>query len=389
MQLQLAHQDKQRVPSFFFILHHSIFNVRNFHLFCKIFSCPPPSLNTIIMSSENPLQVIDVSKADQATADELLKAAMGQGFLMIEGHDFTQQEVDELFVLSKNYFEAPFEEKMKYKISENNHGYTAFGAENLDEEHPDKPKGDPKEGFNFACLNLAKGETEEKVPPLFLEEANAAKVKSAILKFKKSVDKILVLLAMGLKVDQANGGADYFLKRHAGNKESGSAFRFLHYPNPKSLNPEEVIRAGAHTDYGGVTLLFQREGEGGLEIHSPITKTWTPVPFVGASPKFKNAGSAPPLVVNIADQLSFWTNGILKSTIHRVKFPKEAQLSGKSRYSIVFFSHPNDDTLLEPVPSEIVKQVKGRGAGYDLEKFGKSLTAGEHLLKRLAATYTY
>ena len=44
---------------------------------------------------------------------------------------------------------------------------------------------------------------------------------------------------------------------------------------------------------------------------------------------------APPLVVNIGDLLSYWTAGLLKSTIHRVKFPKAQEL-GQDRYSIVF-----------------------------------------------------
>ena len=45
---------------------------------------------------------------------------------------------------------------------------------------------------------------------------------------------------------------------------------------------------------------------------------------------------APPLVVNIGDLLSYWTAGLLKSTIHRVKFPAKAQELGQDRYSIVF-----------------------------------------------------
>ena len=65
---------------------------------------------------------------------------------------------------------------------------------------------------------------------------------------------------------------------------------------------------------------------------------------------------APPLVVNIGDLLSYWTAGLLKSTIHRVKFP--AQELGQDRYSIVFFSHPSDNALLEPVPSEIIRKLR-------------------------------
>lgn len=106
------------------------------------------------------------------------------------------------------------------------------------------------------------------------------------------------------------------------------------------------------------------------------------MPYVGASTTAA-PGEAPPIVVNIADQLSFWTAGILKSTIHRVRFPPKVQESGQSRYSIVFFSHPNDETLLEPVPSAMVRRIKDRGAN----SAELAITAREHLNKRLAATY--
>ena len=61
-------------------------------------------------------------------------------------------------------------------------------------------------------------------------------------------------------------GENWFASRYASDSESGSTFRLLHYPCQKSLNPESVIRAGAHTDYGSMTLLFQKENQDGLEI---------------------------------------------------------------------------------------------------------------------------
>ena len=53
-------------------------------------------------------------------------------------------------------------------------------------------------------------------------------------------------------------GENWFASKYASDSESGSTFRLLHYPCQKSLNPESVIRAGAHTDYGSMTLLFQK-----------------------------------------------------------------------------------------------------------------------------------
>ena len=197
--------------------------------------------------------------------------------------------------------------------------------------------------------------------------------------------RILKILAIGLEIEDTEEckGEDWFASRYAPEKESGTTFRFLHYPGQKSELPEEVVRAGAHTDYGSMTLLFQQEGEEGLQIYSPVAKKWQPVPFVGADTK-KFPGAAPPIVVNIADQLSYWTAGLLKLTIHRVVFPPEVQESGKDRYSIVFFSHPNNDTQLEPVPSPLVRSIGGRGAN---KAGAKVITARGHLDKRLASTY--
>lgn len=179
------------------------------------------------------------------------------------------------------------------------------------------------------------------------------------------------------------------------------------------------VRAGAHSDYGSITLLFQRPGQPGLEILTP-EGTWAPVPVQPGKaassdgeqeqpPQQQNGTSSsstgqsfPPILINIGDLLSYWTDGLLKSTVHRVVFPLSEQRSPNSqdRYSIVFFCHPVDQTELVPVPSELVDAHRrqnatrggkvgfGGGAG-DLEPGKRALTAREHLASRLAATYGF
>jgi isopenicillin N synthase-like dioxygenase len=104
-------------------------------------------------------------------------------------------------------------------------------------------------------------------------------------------------------------------------------------------------------------------------------------------PGTENAPS-PPILVNIGDLLSYWTNNLFKSTVHRVVFPKDPGAEGskgEDRYSIAYFGHPVASTVLEPVPSERVKALKGvEGVGPEL---GKPITADEHLMSRLKATY--
>lgn len=179
------------------------------------------------------------------------------------------------------------------------------------------------------------------------------------------------------------------------------------------------MRAGAHSDYGSISLLFQRPGQPGLEILTP-EGTWAPVAVEpdqaqsqSQQQEKEEEGSDypfPPILVNIGDLLSYWTDGLLKSTIHRVIFPAPSDSEWTSdekaqdRYSVVYFCHPVDNTELVPVPSEIVARHReeckrrggragdsgkvGRGGGAGALEFGKkALTASEYLMLRLGATY--
>jgi isopenicillin N synthase-like dioxygenase len=193
------------------------------------------------------------------------------------------------------------------------------------------------------------------------------------------------------QIDQEAGGASWIPDRHQGGP-SGCTLRLLHYPSiPENSDyqPSVDIRAGAHSDYGSITLLFQRPGQPGLEIIPPETRTaersfgptaaWTPVPVF---PPGTENDPSPPILVNIGDLLSHWTNNLLKSTVHRVVFPKEGRHGGEDRYSIAYFGHPVGSTVLEPIPSEMVR-VLGTSNGTGVE----AMTADEHLMSRLKATY--
>ena len=81
--------------------------------------------------------------------------------------------------------------------------------------------------------------------------------------------------------------------------------------------------------------------------------------------------------------MQFWTNGLLKSTVHRVVFPP-GEIN--DRYSIAYFCHPLDHIEIEAVPSDVVKEkAKEMGSGKGSNK--KPITAEGYLKKRLAETY--
>ena len=177
-------------------------------------------------------------------------------------------------------------------------------------------------------------------------------------------NRIHKLFAKGLHISEASGGTEWFSSRHDRSKgPSGSILRLLYYPSiPNSQLPdgETDIRAGAHSDYGSITLLFQLPGQPGLEIRTPSGNSWSPVPV---NPHNE---ATPPILVNIGDLLSYWTGGLMKSTVHRVIFPKanNGETMG-DRYSIAYFCHPLDDAELVEVPSPIVKEYLENNKGQD------------------------
>jgi isopenicillin N synthase-like dioxygenase len=111
---------------------------------------------------------------------------------------------------------------------------------------------------------------------------------------------------------------------------------------------------------------------------------WSPV---AVTPPTTETDPSPPILINIGDLLSHWTNGLFRSTVHRVIFPKEARRGGEDRYSIAFFCHPFNGTLLEQVPSELVLAKKAESGVKEGAGEENAMTAEEHLHQRLKATY--
>lgn len=115
----------------------------------------------------------------------------------------------------------------------------------------------------------------------------------------------------------------------------GGISRLMYYPpskDPRPLDPEhpdKEIGLGAHSDYEIFTILLS-SAVGGLEILSP-ENVWMPAPAV------KDA-----FFINVADFLMRWTNGVYKSTVHRV-----VNRTTEERYSVPFFFSINYDQMIE------------------------------------------
>ena len=125
-----------------------------------------------------------------------------------------------------------------------------------------------------------------------------------------------------------------------------STLRLLHYlpMGGDEVAEKGVWRAGAHTDFDCLTMVFQKTGQGGLQVcpgrGSEDTQIWSNV-----EPRDEL------ITCNIGDMLMRWSDDKLKSTLHRVRMPKQDEYRG-SRYSMAFFCH---DYILQRINVNFAK----------------------------------
>ncbi len=138
-----------------------------------------------------------------------------------------------------------------------------------------------------------------------------------------------------------------------------TVLRIIHYPPvADDANPASV-RAAAHEDINLITLLCESTAAG-LELLQR-DGTWRPVHALDGQ-----------IIVDSGDMLQQWSNGLFKSTTHRVVNPDNSR---ERRFSMPFFVHPRPDVDLTPMP-ECVARTGGEAAF-------PNITAGEYLQQRL------
>lgn len=131
----------------------------------------------------------------------------------------------------------------------------------------------------------------------------------------------------------------------------------------------EAVRYGAHTDYQGFTVLRMDPRQPGLEIE--VDGTWHQVDPDGSDA----------LLINTGDLLQRWTNDRWTSTMHRVSNPSKGSAAEReARLSLVFFTGPRDDALIETLLSEVSSE-RPLQPGY-----AEPVLAGAHLQAKLAAS---
>ncbi|KAL1521306.1 hypothetical protein AB1Y20_020975 [Prymnesium parvum] len=151
----------------------------------------------------------------------------------------------------------------------------------------------------------------------------------------------LMLLLMSLSELALDLPPGYFDKSF---ERPGTLLRIAWYPPqaPGEETAQPQLRYGEHTDFDGFTLL-QREGDSadnpGLEIET-------------AGGEWMAVDSSPgTLTINIGDLLQRWTNRRWRATMHRVAKPAPGSVaSTQGRLSVVYFTGPHPETLVECLP---------------------------------------
>lgn len=293
--------------------------------------------------------VLDLSGAtsgDTSTraevAHRLGNACESLGFLVVTGHGVPDEKVTALLTAAQKFFDAD-EERKRQSMPPSPYifrGYfpiqTSALAGSLDIETPPdlcevyavNRFDDPASAVD---AGLAEGREAFFAPNIWPDIEGFQSAWTEYYEVMGALaDDLMGLMATALGLDD-----DWFtdkISQHISNLVVN------HYPAQTTPPVEGQIRRGAHTDYGSLTILYQDDTPGGLQVRL-ADGTWADVPHIPGS-----------FVVNLGDLMAAWTNDRWVSTMHRVVNPAPEH-SGTSRMSVAFFHQPDYDAEIVCIPT--------------------------------------
>lgn len=282
--------------------------------------------------------VFDLSRFEGADAagkqvlgrevDQICRAT---GFLAINGHSVPQEIIDAVWQKACAFFDEPLavKEKARAPYPGYPYGYLGSGAEALAKSKNVDTPPDLKESFNGGPLATPEGLTDPQALAFCYADTiwpeSPTGFKDAWQSYYRAMEdlaaRIMRVFATALSLPE--GFFEAFIDRPI------SALRALNYPEPLVAPQPGQLRAGAHTDYGSLTILLPQAGSGGLEIFTPEGE-WRAVPPVPCA-----------FIINIGDLMARWTNDRWVSTLHRVVNPDIEAGKSSRRQSFAFFHQPN------------------------------------------------
>ena len=280
-----------------------------------------------------------------------LKEALSHcGFVYLIDHGVDGNTVAGAMSESRRLFSLSDEEKAKMSSlkTKEQQGYVSPGREIFNRE---KTITEIREAYDLTSVS-PEATFPDKFVPGFREQLTQLAEQTKFLAIKV----ILPALASALNLD-----SDAFVKCHQNilGKGNFSKIRSIFYP-PLSKTNKGAVRCGEHTDYGTITFLYQ-DSMGGLEVKN-VAGDW-----IKATP-VQNG-----ILMNVGDLLEIFSGGVFPATLHRV-----VAVDGEDgcRQSIVFFVHPDGETLVKPLIDE----------GIYAKDF-EPISARTHVMNRFQATY--
>ena len=248
------------------------------------------------------------------------------GFFMITGHGFPEELATRIYDASRAFFDLPAGEKNAVGESGPVLGglmHFAFGEEALAATLGDAAIPDLKE-----ALDYGPGFFGDPWPPDPPDLELAWRAYYEAMSGLAAILRSIFAAALGLE-------PDYFEDRFRGHL---SSLRVVDYPEPSAPPAPGQLRAGAHSDYGVLTILRTEVAPGGLQVRTRDGR-WSDVPHIPGA-----------FVVNIGDAMMRWTNDRWISTQHRVANPSPVAGRSTRRQSIAYFHNLPRDTVIECLP---------------------------------------
>ena len=306
-----------------------------------------------------------VAKMEVAT--KVGRACREIGFLIIDGHGVPMDLIARTKAVSRDFFDLPLDEKRRFARPAVDvlRGYIGLNEKSLARSRDRYANSsDLNESFMIGPVDVppvdyafAPQAGKHFAPNIWPDRpAELREIWSAYYRAMGNLAQTLMrIFALALGLEETFFDAK--INRHI------SRLRVRNYPAQIEPPASGTIRAGAHSDYGSLTILATEDRPGGLQVYNSENQ-WVDVPIVPDC-----------FIINIGDLLAHWTNDAWMSTLHRVVNPPLHAGPGSRRQSLVFFHNPNYDAEIVCIPT----------AGGDRPKY-QPTTSGEYLRSLFIAT---
>ena len=308
--------------------------------------------------SDPAIPLIDMREAHVLPA-RLLQAYGEVGFAYLTGHGVPPEQIEAIFTASRRFHALPVARKMPVSLDRNHRGYIPI-ATSTDRTSTLADVKRPNQSESFMVMREAGPDDPQVASGAFLAGPNQwpdlpgfRDDVTAYLSMVSSLAERLIrafATALGLHPQALDHLFD----------PPTLWLRLLHYPPQATAAPGDLYGSAPHTDWGAITLLAQ-DGVGGLQVMTD-EGAWIDVPPMPGT-----------FILNVGDMLHRLSNGILRSTPHRV-----INRTGRERYSCAFFYDPSVEADIAPQGPLV---TPSRPAAYP------PLNYGDFLRHQLGSTY--